>query len=311
MRGPRARFAVAQGLLARPRLAQRVLGGQLLPERVLEGRLVAVLSLAVVGAVAGCGSQTPGIATNPPLGTSGGPVSTTATTAGETAQGGVRTVLAPLGLNLRAAPSRDAQVLGSLARGTVVSVLGHTSENGGWYHVRGETQTGWISDDPTYSSPRRFSLYASEAQQFSVLYPDTWTFAETGNEVVFRSQSGPDSIVVTMAPSLDALGQPGRPGYSLVSTASFEVYGVTGVLRQYRRTAPGPTPAPGEPPYLDHLTEFRATVDPRHAIRIAFDDATGADQQIFLDFAHSMVLVPLTTTSATTTSSGASTSPTP
>lgn len=249
----------------------------------------------VAATLVGCGQGAVGIATNPPL---SGRVSegTASSVSSGPATGAIRTVLAPLGLNLRSAPSPTAPVLGTLAQGAVVTVLAHTDDNGGWYQVRGESQTGWMSDNPAYSSSHRFTLYSSQERGFSVLFPDTWTFAEVGTQVVFRPQSGEGGIVVTLASSLDALGQPGRGGYSLVSSQSFEVYGLTGVLRRFDRSQPVASPSPGLPAPLEHLAEYRARIDAQHAIRIDVDYRQDADLQVFRDFADSMILFALTST---------------
>src|ERR1700678_2324294 len=58
---------------------------------------------------------------------------------------GPRTVLSPIGLNVRAGPSKATKVLGTAAEGVVLDVLGHTSQGGGWFKVKGATVTGWIS----------------------------------------------------------------------------------------------------------------------------------------------------------------------
>ncbi|HLI74701.1 MAG TPA: SH3 domain-containing protein, partial [Acidimicrobiales bacterium] len=49
-----------------------------------------------------------------------------------TAAGGVRTVLSPIGLNIRSQPSSSASVVRTAAQGAVLTVLAHTDQGGGW-----------------------------------------------------------------------------------------------------------------------------------------------------------------------------------
>jgi len=298
----------------------------------LRGAVAAGLLLL---AACGGGDQTTSgaIATSPPQqsATGGTPSGTTSPTAGPTAAGGVRTVLAPLGLNLRADHSTQSAVLGMLGQGTVLTVLAHIDTDGGWYQVKGATKTGWITDDPRFSSPRQFTTYSSDARGFSVLYPNSWTFSETAGMVGFQPQAGgSDLITVVQAATLDALGQPGRPGYNLRDTRSVEVFGVTGVLRFYSRSGaasgapataapataavggtPGaaatPAPVTTPPPGSTQLAEIRLAVDPAHAMRIDFDYANTDDLAIFTDFYDSMLIL----AAARTPTAAPAASPTP
>jgi hypothetical protein len=283
-------------------------------------RAAAVAAGAVAAALAGltgCGSSTsststPGLVTNPPaVGTPAPPVGTASASPGASQQpaSGTRTVLAPLGLNLRTQPDRASSSLGDLAQGTVVTVLAHVGQNGGWFQVKGETQTGWISDDPNFSSPRRFNLYQSDQRGFGALYPDSWTFTEQPPEVIFRPQTGGASITVVIAASLDAIGPPGRTGYSLSSTESSEVDGITGLLRTYDRTGSAPAPSPGEPEHLDHLAEFRATIDAKRAIRADLDYTSADIVPIFRDVLNSIIFPAPATPAASP--GGAAAPPTP
>ena len=94
---------------------------------------------------------------------------------------------------------------------------------------------------------------------------------------------------MVVAPSLDAIGPPGRTGYSLSSTESTEVDGITGLLRTYDRTGSAPAASPGEPAHLDHLAEFRATIDAKRAIRADLDYSTGDIVPIFRDVLNAIV----------------------
>ena len=271
-------------------------------------RLAATAAVLAALLVTACGSSSPsGVVTNPPPHQTSGAGSPTASPAAGgpslSPNGTTRTILAPLGLNMRAQASAQSALLGTLGQGTLVTVLGHSAQGGGWYNVRGATTTGWIRDDPAYSSPRHFLSYQSSTTGFSALYPDTWTFAESTSAVSFRPQSGANDMLVSVGANLAALGQPGRAGYSAVTVDSIEVYGITGVLRMYDRTGSPPPPTPGVFSNLAHLAEIRATIDAQRAIRIDYDydDATALD--IFHDIVNSIIIPPSTTTSTAATSS--------
>lgn len=295
--------------------------------------LTAAAGLAACLLGAGCGGTASSSGGGPlplvtaPLDTGGGSPGPSASpaataTAGFAGPGAQLTILATLGLNLRATPSTSGAVLGSLGQGSVVTVVSHQT---GWYQVKGTTTTGWITDNPDFSSPRHFQSYDSLARGFSLLYPDTWAFVENPNgPLQLRPQNGPQVMTITTAPTVDALGQPGRPGYGATGGDTVEVYGITGVLRTYDRGAGG-VPATSEPlgsatatststvttstatAEVGHLAEIRLQVRPAYAIRIDFDYASAVDLAVFHDILNSVVLLVATTTPTP----GASPSPTP
>jgi Bacterial SH3 domain len=205
----------------------------------------------------------------------------------------VRTVLAPLGLNLRAADSSTAQVLGTVAQGTLLTVVGHSDSSGGWYRVKGDTTTGWITANPQYTSPHQFTLYQSASHGFTALYLQGWTFTEGDTAVVFRPQSGGQAIVVQTGANLDQLGAAGRDGYTLASTDTVEVFGVTANLRVYSRTGTISSPGgPEAPPPLSHLAEIRFTIDSSRAMRLDFGYDNSGDLPQFTDFYNSISFPP-------------------
>jgi uncharacterized protein YgiM (DUF1202 family) len=148
------------------------------------------------------------------------------------------TVLSPIGLNVRAGPSRSAKVIGTAAQGVVLQLLAHTNQDGGWYKVRGATVTGWISADPGYSAPGHFGYYASSA--FSVLFPAGWTTSgkpKTG--VVFRPHAPPEEVVVTTATSVNDLPTVSQgAGLSEHSSQQVDACGVTADLYSYSTSSP-------------------------------------------------------------------------
>lgn len=275
-----------------------------------------VVVAVLVVALSACnkGGTPTGIATNPANPPGGGALHPTSPSPGGTSgpqTTGVRTVLAPLGLNMRASASSSAQVIGTLAQGSLLTVVGYSGEGGGWYRVQGSSTSGWITANPQFSSPNRFEVYQSSTRGFTALYLESWTFAENPNSVVFRPQStGGQAIVVQTGASLQALGPAGRDGYSVATVNSAEVFGVTGVLRMYDRTGSVASPGPDSPPPLTHLAEIRLTIDSARAMRLDFAYDSTADLQQFTDFANSLSFPP-PATPGPSGSPGASPSPSP
>ena len=165
---------------------------------------VAVALTLVASAHRGSGQEAPTTArnsTSPVLATKA-PTTTVRTTKTVPVKAVSRreTVLTPIGLHVRAAPSTSAPILGTAAQGTVFSLLGRTAKNGGWLKVRGATVTGWISADPAFSAPGRFSGYKSAA--FDLLYPAGWTATgKPSTGVSFAPPGRSERVVVRTAPS--------------------------------------------------------------------------------------------------------------
>lgn len=250
--------------------------------------LAAVLAAAALAACGSAGTPAP-TAPAPRASASASPsASPSADTVGV---GSTLTVIAPLGLKLRDAGSSDGAVLGSLGQGTVVTVVSHGGQNNAWYQVRGETQTGWITDNPAYTSARHFELYQSDVRGFTALYLNTWSFNEATGPVSFRPQSGGyPQIAVATGPNQAALGAAGLEGYATVEVDSAEVFGVTGVLKLYARTGPAPAPTPGQPPPPPMLAELRVTIDANRSMRLDFLYSKPEDLRTFRDFYGSIIV---------------------
>lgn len=252
-------------------------------------------SLLLVACGSSAGNDRNQVATLPANLPNGGALSSPSAngTGGAVQTSGSRTVLAPLGLNLRSADDPKSQLLGTVAQGTVLSVIGHSDNNGGWYRVKGETTSGWITANPLYSSPHLFTLYQSAQRGFTALYLQDWAFSEDPAAVVFRPQSnGGQAIVVTTGQNLDQLGPAGRAGYTLASTDTGEVFGVTVNVRVYSRTGTVASPGPDTPPPLQHLAEIRFTIDSTRAMRLDFGYDNSGDLSQFTDFYSSMSFPP-------------------
>ncbi len=202
--------------------------------------------------------------------------------------GTVRTVLSPLGLNIRSDPSKTAMIAGVAAQGALLTVLDYRAGNGGWYRVQGQTVTGWVIADPSLTAAGQLTSYQS-ARGFSSLYPADWTFAEEPQDTLFHPQQGSRaSIVVRTAPTTAAFGQP-LPGYaSTFLDDSLVVCGYTGRLAEYARSASA-APASASPNgstavQLQYYATLRLRFDSAHAIELAFNYENTGQLRIFEDF---------------------------
>jgi Bacterial SH3 domain len=236
--------------------------------------VVAGVALAV--SLAACGSS--GHQANPP------PPTTTATTVAPTTttlpgvqSSGARTVLSPIGLNVRAQPAKTAKVLGTAAEGVALTVLGYRAADGGWYEVRGATVTGWISASNTLSAPGTFQPYSSSALGFASLYPTGWTVKASPSAAVFRAPIGGDTITVTAGPTTAQLGR-GQAGYALSRSEQVVVCGVTGDLDTYTDTTAANR----------YLAQVLLTLDAKHALAINGSVPGSAQVQTVLNFANSV-----------------------
>ena len=264
-------------------------------------------AVLMAGAAAGCTTarHTSSPSTSKPSTTT---TSTASTTIAPGLQvGGSLTVLSPIGLNVRKAPSSSAPVLGTAAQGAVFTVVGTTSSAGGWFNVKGATVTGWITSEPTLSAPGTFHHYSSS--DFAALYPATWTeaplaappptpptssataaatsttvAAATPTGVQFRPSSGVGDITVLAAGSVSQLPH-GRAGYGVKSVSPVVACGITAGLVVFQRAGAPPaatSTATSVPESLAYLAEVRLAVDKQHALGFYADMADlGPTLQLF------------------------------
>jgi uncharacterized protein YgiM (DUF1202 family) len=233
---------------------------------------------------------------------------TTASVSGTTAPGaatsstvpiqgsGPRTVLSPVGLNVRAQASKTAAVVGTAAQGTTLTVLSHTDAGGGWYMIKGATVTGFITDNPVLSANGKFTAYGSTQHNFSALVPDQWTTTEVPlASVAFHPPSGADSIVVTTATTASQLTR-SRNGYHQQSSQTMVVCGVTGDLVTFVQTAattatsnatPATTAATGGVAER-YVVQIRLTLDAQHALGVEANLADLAQVQPVKDVINSI-----------------------
>ncbi len=241
----------------------------------------AVAAAAFVGAAGGCSGS--GHQASPPTTTATTAASTTTTTVAAGIQAsGQRTVLSPIGLNLRAGPSLSAKVLGTAAQGTVLQVLGHSAQSGGWYLVHGATVRGWITDSPRLSAPGTFSSFTSTGHNFSVLYPTGWTVVDSLPHTRFRSPTAGEQILVRTSATVGALVQ-GRTGYYQSDSQQVVLCGITSVLFTY--TGEASQPRPGTTKYL---AQVRITLDAHHALGVEGDMTSLSQLDTIRDFLYSI-----------------------
>jgi uncharacterized protein YgiM (DUF1202 family) len=239
-------------------------------------------------ALVSCGeSAAPtGVATNPPGAATG---AGTSTASPSSAASGVRTVLSPLGINIRSNPAVTAAKLGTVAEGVELTVVDHTDQNGGWYKVQGQTVTGWISGDPALTAPGHFTQYQSTQRAFAALYRQDWTFAEEASDVLFHPVNGAQTIVERGGASIADFGPNGGQGFAGSGQETVVVCGVTGDLLEYRHGgAAQPTPAPGHAGPLEFLAQIRLRLDATHALALDFNYSAAVDLDVFREFYNSM-----------------------
>jgi len=239
--------------------------------------------------LAACGDSRPptGIATNPPI--QGGGTSSAKPGSPSSAASGVRTVLSPLGLNIRQSASVSSARLGTAAQGAVLQVVSHTDQNGGWYQVQGQTVTGWVTADPTLTADGQFTQYQSQDRRFSAYYPQDWTFAESPSNVLFHPSNGDQTIVARNGTRVADFGPGGGAGFNASGQETVIVCGVTGDLNEYTHVGSSPaSPAPGTAGPLALLAQIRLRLDATHALALDFNYNTAADLEVFGDFYNSM-----------------------
>jgi len=244
------------------------------------------LLLLVPAVVVACGT-TP----NPRASVTATPTVSVGASATPQLVGTQRTVLTPLGLNIHADASLTAAVVATAAQGTTLSVLDYRSDNGGWFKVQGQSTSGWIVSDPALTARGQFTPYSSDARMFSVLVPNSWTFAEESVDVVFRPLQGQQTIVVRTAATRTALGPETPPGYVATYSAVDVVCGYTGQLIEYTHTGGSQATPSANGSSATRLTDYadiRLRFDATHAMEIAFNYNTKEQLTDFQNFYNSI-----------------------
>lgn len=205
--------------------------------------------------------------------------------------GSTRTVITQLGINIHATASTTSKVLGVAGQGAQLDVLDYEAQNGGWYKVQGATVTGWIVSDSALTAQGTFTQYSSDSERFTVLYPDSWTFAQSVNSTVFRPQQGSEqSVVISAAATSSAFGQADLPGYVATFSQQQIVCGYTGQLLEYQRSTSGasPTPLSADVTLLSRYALIRLRFDKTHALQLMFNYDDPSQLQTFTAFYDSI-----------------------
>lgn len=249
----------------------------------------APLALTCAVLVAACGSSAPTPSATAPQ--------SVAPSASPTPKiiGSQRTVLSQLGLNIHSSPDASSSVVATAAQGTVLTVQDYQAGNGGFYKVQGSTTSGWIVADPTLTSSGAYQSYSSSERGFSVLIPQTWTFAEEPADVLFRPQQGQQTIIVRTGANTAALGSEAPSGYTQANSQQEIICGYTGQLDFYTSAgaAAQATPSPSGSPAsaaqrLANFAAVRLRFDATHTMEIGFNYQTKDQLAVFQDFYNSI-----------------------
>jgi len=147
------------------------------------------------------------------------------------------TVISPLGVNFRTEPSTTSSVVGVVAQGVSLPIVSHSSSDGGWWEVRGSSQTGWITAQPQYTSTITFQTFSSgAAPPWSVMYPEGWTFAQENSGPIDFTGPAAAAITFTSATTTSQLPAAALAGQTESGVSSVVVYGVTAPLVTYSST---------------------------------------------------------------------------
>jgi hypothetical protein len=183
----------------------------------------------------------------------------------------------------------SSNVVASFGQGASFTVIGYQSSGGGWFHVQGQTVTGWVVADPALTASGLFNKYAN-VDGVTAFYPTSWGFQQEPTSTIFLPQAGTQNIVLQSGPTLESFGPAALPGYGQSSTGPVQVCGYTGTLSEYTKDATyaGPSPSPLPVPRLALYAVIRLTFDPTHAMQIGFDYADSSQLDVFNDLYNSI-----------------------
>ena len=186
---------------------------------------------------------------------------------------GVRTVLSPLGLNIRQSAAVTSARLGTAAQGAVLQVVGHTDQNGGWYQVQGQTVSGWITADPTLTAAGQFTQYQSQDRQFSALLPAELDLRrEHRQRALPPDRRRPDDRGAQRRPRRRLRRRRGRRATTRRARRRWWCAGSPPTSTSTRMSgAPAATPAPGTAGPLALLAQIRLRLDASHALALDFN----------------------------------------
>ncbi|HUZ90068.1 MAG TPA: SH3 domain-containing protein [Candidatus Acidoferrales bacterium] len=151
-------------------------------------------------------------------------------------------VLSPLGLNLRASPNPQGQVLTTLSQGAELNVLdlvAATDAGAGWLHVRfADSGTeGYVSDDPALLIDEAVSQHVESTSGYSNLFPSSWSLV-SGNPAVMSAppsdQSQASLSIQTATTTAQLPKAPAAAATELRQESPILIYGKTTYLTVYK-----------------------------------------------------------------------------
>jgi hypothetical protein len=152
-------------------------------------------------------------------------------------------VLSPLGVNVRAAPDKQAERVTGIAQGARLDIT--ESRKVGtdtWLHVKTQSQQfeGWVLDDPANVTHRAMSQHIEDSG-YSNLFPAEWQLS-SGNPATMTAPPGDPEGAVLLIQTADDVAKlptpPLNPGRE-VDNQPVDIYGATATLRVYRLDAGG------------------------------------------------------------------------
>ena len=197
--------------------------------------------LALVAAA--CGSSGPSATpttTHPTtsISTTSTSSTTTTTTAPVSQTTGPQTVLSPIGLNVRAGPSKSAKVIGTAEQGTVFQLVAHTNQAGAG--TRSGVRPSPVGSAPTWGTAHRGGLVLTiPARSRFFSRPDGARREHRGRESFSGPPSSPEKVIITTAPSVAKLTLVSQgAGISEINSRQLVACGVTAYLFSYTTSSP-------------------------------------------------------------------------
>jgi hypothetical protein len=153
-------------------------------------------------------------------------------------------VVAPLGLNIRAAPDVQSDRLATVAQSVRLDLSEKRAVGAEtWLHVKpeGGSVEGWVLDRADLVIHREVSLHVEGASGWSILFPSEWS-PVSGNPATFTgpaSVTGGSMLIQTADDTAKLMPTPVSPGREVRQESPVEVYGRTTYITVYKLDAGG------------------------------------------------------------------------
>lgn len=147
-------------------------------------------------------------------------------------------VLSPLGVNVRAAPDKQADRIAGIAQGARLDIS-ETRKVGTetWLHVKSQSGQveGWVLDDPTIVIHRAMSQHIDESG-YSNLFPAEWTLSSGNPSLMTAPANDPEAgaLLIQTADQDSKLPTPPLNPGKEIDNQYVELYGKTAPARVYR-----------------------------------------------------------------------------